>query len=509
LGAGTGRGARSVPRPAVFCKGHAALAAIFYYLKLLDFLSEAHPLLLRGDLVQASGRRHPCSARSTMRNSTPYLHTGAALLAAALAVACQKAPEPAAPPPVAAPAPAVAEPAAPTPAVEPPKPATPAAEPVQAPAPPTEAAAPAPGAVDPNSLAGQLDAAQAQHGGLLLVADRKGIHALAPDLSKVADLSAAQATHLRVDRSGENRALFYVVPAKRQIVRLDLRTGEAKVLATLPKVKNACFLSATGYGPAAEEPAAEGAAQDPTAAAAPAQAPAPAARAAAADGPALNPLDYVQDERDFGIDAAAKVACFQISDRNANMANILINYRVDLATGKAQDRVIFGGETCQTIVKGKPVTKPLCEVQRQPTPTPAAAKAWPFSPKAQHFESDALSASGRFAVLRDSEVVAEQGDYVYLATFVFDSQTGATLAVTSKGLVPANLAKLRKSQKLPKNTLVAPGEAELFWLGNTDVLILGDGGAAAAEMTIPTTQYYVISPPDGIKTVRGYAATAY
>lgn len=432
-----------------------------------------------------------------------------ALFAAATAcvAACQKAPEPAAPPPVAAPAPAVAEPAAPTPAVDPPKPATPAAEPVQAPAPPTEAAAPAPGAVDPNSLAGKLDAAQAQHGGLLLVADRKGIHALAPDLSKVADLSTAHATHLRVDRSGENRALFFVVPAKRQIVRLDLRTGEQKVLATLPKIKNECFLSATGFGPATDEPPAEGAAQDTTAAAAPAAAPAPAR--AAADGPALNPLDYIQDERDFGIDAAAKVACFQISDRNANMANILINYRVDLATGKAQDRVIFGGETCQTMVKGKPVTKALCEVPHPPLPTPKPGQAWAFDPKAQHFESDARSASGRFAVLRDSEVVADQGDYVYLATFVFDAQTGATLAVTSKGLVQTNLAKLRKSQKLPKNTLVAPGEAEVFWLGDTDVLILGDGGAAAAEMTIPTTQYYVISPPDGIKSVRAYAATAY
>ncbi len=427
-------------------------------------------------------------------------------LGALLPAACQKAPpEPASPAP-----PTATTPTAPPTPVPPPAAATPAQAPAEAsPAAAEPPAAATAAAVAPDSLAGKLDAAQALHGGVLILADRKGIHALAPDFTPIADLSTAHATHLRIDRTGDRRLLFYVVPAKRQIVRLDLRTGEQKVVATLPKLKNECFLSATGNGPAPDEPAAEGAAQDSTAAAAPAPSPAKEARPAVAEGAALNPLDYIQDERNFGVDAAAQIACFQISDRNANMANILINYRVDLATGKVQDRVVFGGEACQTMVKGKPVTKDLCTVPQRPAPKAEAGKAWPFSPESQHFVPDATSASGRFGVLRDSDVVAEQGDYVYLATFVFDAQTGATWAATTKGLVQINLAKLRKSQKLPKNTIVAPGEAEVFWLGNSDVLVLGDGGAAVAEMTIPTTQYYLISPPDGVKSLRAYAATAY
>lgn len=460
-----------------------------------------------------------------------------AVLAAVVAGfgACQK--QPPAAPPVAAPA----EPAAPeAPAVAPPVAASPvvqaaAAAELAAPPSPTVAAAPA----DLDSLAAKLDAAKAVHGGLLITADRKGIHALAPDLSLVAELSTARASQLRIVQSGEERWLFYVVPAKRQIARLDLRTGQQQVLATLPRLKNPCFSSATGGAepapaeqapadqvaadpaPAAQAPSpAEPAGSQPAAAADLAVAPtqlagvrpgqAPAAPAQVQMGEGINPFDYLQSTADFGIDAACRTACMQISDRNLNMANIILNFRIDLTTGKVTERVVFGGEECQTVVKGKPVVAPLCKVpDAHPAVPVAAAQAWPFTAKSKRFDADSTSASGRFSFLRDSDVVAEQGDYVYLAPFVFDAQTGAVLTITSKRLVPVDLAKLRKSKKLPADTLVAPGEAESFWLGTSDTLVLSDGGAAAAPMTIPTAEYHVVRLPDSVKVIQAFAATAY
>jgi hypothetical protein len=83
------------------------------------------------------------------------------------------------------------------------------------------------------------------------------------------------------------------------------------------------------------------------------------------------------------------------------------------------------------------------------------------------------------------------------------------LTITPKKLVSVDLAKLRKSKKLPADTLVTPGEAESFWLGNADVLVLSDGGAAAAPMTIPTAEYYVVRLPDSVKVIQAFAATAY
>ena len=439
--------------------------------------------------------------------------------------ACQKQPPPA--PPVAAPA----EPAAPeAPAVAPPAAVSPvvqAAAATELAAPPSPTVAAAPAALD--SLAAKLDAAKAVHGGLLITADRKGIHALAPDLTLVADLSPARASQLRIVQSGEERWLFYVVPAKRQIARLDLRTGQQQVLATLPRLKNPCFSGATGGAePApAEAPAAaqapspaEPAGSQPAAAAdlavAPSQlagerpAQAPAAPAQVQMGEGINPFDYLQSTADFGIDAAGRTACMQISDRNLNMANIILNFRIDLTTGKVTERVVFGGEECQTLVKGKPVVAPLCKVpDAHPAVPVAAAQAWPFTAKSKRFDADSTSASGRFSFLRDSDVVAEQGDYVYLAPFVFDAQTGVVATITPKRIVPVDLAKLRKTKKLPADTLVAPGEAESFWLGTSDTLVLSDGGAAAAPMTIPTAEYYVVRLPDSVKVIQAFAATAY
>jgi hypothetical protein len=399
-------------------------------------------------------------------------------------------------------------------------------------APPSPTVAAAPAALD--SLAAKLDAAKAVHGGLLITADRKGIHALAPDLTLVADLSPARASQLRIVQSGEERWLFYVVPAKRQIARLDLRTGQQQVLATLPRLKNPCFSGATGgaepapaeapaadQAPAAQAPSpAEPAGSQPAAAAdlavAPSQlagdrpAQAPAAPAQVQMGEGINPFDYLQSNADFGIDAAGRTACMQISDRNLNMANIILNFRIDLTTGKVTERVVFGGEECQTLVKGKPVVAPLCKVPDAHPAVPfAAAQAWPFTAKSKRFDADSTSASGRFSFLRDSDVVAEQGDYVYLAPFVFDAQTGAVVTITPKRIVPVDLAKLRKTKKLPADTLVAPGEAESFWLGTSDTLVLSDGGAAAAPMTIPTAEYYVVRLPDSVKVIQAFAATAY
>ena len=450
------------------------------------------------------------------------------LLALALAVGaglagCERKAEPSAAPAPPAPPPATVVPAAPlvpdaSGAVAPAAPASPAVQPAEAPAAPSPSAAevaPVPVPVlayDPASLAGKLEAAKATHGGLLIIADRKGIHALAPDLSLVADLSPARANHLRVVQSASQLLLYFVVPAKRQIVRLDLVSGSHKVLATLPLLQNECFRGAIGPGPEPEgQPTAAGAAQDPTATAAPAEGAVAAAEgvAPAVASKPVNPLDYIQGESDFGVDPAGKFACFQISDRNANMANVMLSFRVDLTSGKTTERVVFGGEECQTLVKGVPNTKPLCTIPAVHAPRPAPTQPWPFNAKALHFDAEATSDSGRFGFLRDAEVVAEQGDYVYLAPFVFDAQTGTVLVVTSKTLVPANLAKLRKSQKLPKNTLVFPGEAGAFWLAGADVLVLGDGGSASADMTLPTTQFHVVTPPDKVKMIKAFAATTF
>ena len=345
---------------------------------------------------------------------------------------------------------------------------------------PAPAPSPSPVPAAPDSLAAKLDAAKAVHGGLLIAADQKGIHAFAPDLTPIADLSPARAKHLRVVAAGENRLLFFVVAAKHQIVRLDLHSGEQKVLATVPLVKNECFHSLVVDAAAPKGPE-----------------------------PGLNPFDYVQADRDFGVDPVAGIACFDIYDRNFNMASIAINFRVDLRRGKTAERVTVGGEACQTQVKGRPTTEPLCAVPHPQPDVVVTGQPWPLKPESQGLTPDSTSASGRFAVTLDPDVVAEQGDYVYSAPFVFDAQTGVVWTVAGRKLVPVSLKKLRKSKQLPRDTLTLVGESDVFWLAGADALVLGNGGSANASMTIPTSLYYVIRPPAAVHVLMASAATAY
>ncbi|HEY0135807.1 MAG TPA: hypothetical protein VGB85_17100 [Nannocystis sp.] len=346
-----------------------------------------------------------------------------------LAPGCNR--EPAATQPTAPATPAASTPpatvaapvAAPTPATP-----TPPVEPVVAVTEPVKPLACPPNFPADRPLSERLDLAKQACGALLLVTRETGIAALTSDLVPIAELTKTAGRHLRTHLAGDARQLHYFAADRPDLMRLDLRTGTETVLATLPKIDHACFT----------------------------------------DGEPADPVEYIQEDADLGLDVDGGVLCINISDANVNMMSAGFNYRVDLTTKKVERRMTSVGEECKQPRDRE--QKPLCQPHEVGPQVTHKSTQVPGSE-----ELGEPSSSGRYIAYRNTDL-GDQGDYIYSAILLYDTTTRTHLAVTSAGPRPVDLAKLKTSADLPPKTCKIPGEASMWWMPDRDVLILENCG---------------------------------
>lgn len=275
------------------------------------------------------------------------------------------------------------------------------------------------------SLADTLERARAQHGDVLLVSAEDGITAYTPDLDVIAKVTKSPGKHVHADPA--NRALFYFL--ERRLVRLDLVTGQERTVATLPELAHECF----GF-----------------------------------DRNPVNPLDYIQRDEDIVFDVAHGFACLNVQDRNVNMMSAAIVYRVPLDGSAVTHTTTFTLDECRE-------------------PGEVAQDKGPCAAGDLMAGPDLVSPSKRYEIIRDADL-GDQGDYIYSATLVSDTQTKKTYAVRTDGIVELDYAAAKLAHKAPEETCLLPYEATVRWFPHSDVaLVVGCGEAGAMIVRPPAS----------------------
>jgi len=175
----------------------------------------------------------------------------------------------------------------------------------------------------------------------------------------------------------------------------------------------------------------------------------------------------IQEDSDFVVDPASGAVCMTLMDRNANMADVAVHLRIDLAKGTVVHHVAIGGDCL-------PKTR---EVGRCATPpeTPRSGKSAPLAlgslgvPAATREES--VSPSGHWSVVSLAPPEGE-GDYLHRWVFLADRSEKALYPI-AEGRFPRALdAAKRATLDASAKTLDVVAETPVRWL-DQDALLVG------------------------------------
>lgn len=270
---------------------------------------------------------------------------------------------------------------------------------------PPEIAAPAPAPAPPTPAPPKTPRLLEQAAGDGMIAStRDGIVLVDASLKRLAVLTRERGRHLHV--AGDQ---LYFFDLRRPLLRaLDLGSGETRTVAELPRLTDDCFEG--GRRP-------------------------------------VDPITYVQSSRDISL--ADGALCIDVADRNLHMATEVFNYRVDLAAGTVESRMVayLGGDVCG---QAHPREQPrLC------TPDPADGP---------HVR-EKRAPSGRWVYFADL-MRGETNDQIYALATLGDREAHRNYAIVSKKLRPLTGADN------PVGACLVPTEATATWMASSDVLVL-------------------------------------
>jgi hypothetical protein len=203
----------------------------------------------------------------------------------------------------------------------------------------------------------------------------------------------------------------------------------------------------------------------------------------------------VQDQSDFLLDARAKVACLTLMDRNSNMANLQVQVRVELDTGRTQRWLTVGEPECTAppgVDSDEPADAQLCEDPAWVAPESTATFPFDFDDDTgwvsnlgdssakranlPEFGRELISRSGRWLVLGGN---LQEADYIHRSLVLFDRADGAVYPVLAEpGAWPAPLlpAAADSTITLPDTGMAdVVGESDVRWLSvsaESEVLIV-------------------------------------
>jgi hypothetical protein len=209
----------------------------------------------------------------------------------------------------------------------------------------------------------------------------------------------------------------------------------------------------------------------------------------------------VQTTSDFQVDADKGVACFDLMDRNTNLATLAVRVRVDLSSGQVTRWLTLGAEDCQLpadVLSAVPPEDDVCNGVMQydappPPPTtveygfsfedervtqPGASNKPQLTAALEGYEEEQLSPSGRWLLLGGDP---EEGDYMYRRLVLLDRSTGELFPVRAEpGTWPAPLraSGKRKTVRTPvTQAVLLDFEADVRWIGDSaenELLVLHD-----------------------------------
>ena len=245
----------------------------------------------------------------------------------------------------------------------------------------------------------------------ILVASEGGIDEVTLEGTTTRKLSRTPASHPR--RLSPTGDVLFLVPTSLELRRLSPATGKEEVIARLPRGE-ACR--------------------------------------------SRQPLS-VQEDLDFVIDTKRNVACLSLMDRNMNMANLIVNARVDLTTHEVKSAVLI--DVSHTCKEGQNAHA-IFDCSREPSPTPPA-QAPPGLPLPAGFHVESRSPSGRWLVL-GGEVT--EGDYMHRSVLLMDAETRRVYPIV-EGPWPGPIAP-----GSPFDTADVVSESTVRWIQGVDALLV-------------------------------------
>lgn len=294
----------------------------------------------------------------------------------------------------------------------------------------------------------------------LIVAGKKGIREVSLDGKTVRVLARVAAGHPRL--YGDRQVIYLAVDKQDvntllAVKSLDLATGKTRLVATLPPAVCGGEGSADG-----------------------------------GDGEPRTTL-ALQTDGDFVVDAKRQIACLEVSDRNANMASVVMMARIDLRKGKVERRLTIVAEGFVCAMPGVDVNHERYECNDSPVgidPTAEKVKSFPVAALRDGSAEDALvvaggavkltlagftpgalSPSARWQVLLGNY---DEGDYIHFDAFLLDRKNGA-IHPLREGAWPTPFTgkQLERPKKL--KTTNAVGETTLRWLDvGVDALLVDE-----------------------------------
>jgi hypothetical protein len=192
----------------------------------------------------------------------------------------------------------------------------------------------------------------------------------------------------------------------------------------------------------------------------------------------------IEDSNDFELDAGGKVACLTLMDRNANMANLQLQVRVELDTGRVERWLTLGEDECKAprdVKVAEPPRERFCGTQRPHAAEPTTRYAYAYDSETgwvvqnaaeplNHtnlldFLEESASATGRWQVLGGN---FSEGDYIHRNLLLLDREDGAlypVLAEPSAWPVPLKAAGAERTVTLPADVMAdVVGESDVRWI---------------------------------------------
>lgn len=160
--------------------------------------------------------------------------------------------------------------------------------------------------------------------------------------------------------------------------------------------------------------------------------------------PDLLPL-AVQQARDVRVDSSSGVVCVRVSDRNENMMDVAVDYRITLADGRVESRVTWcGGVDGPGFECGAPLRAPAPARAVSGHRLESGAIIGPDGRRrviVGEFREELIAPSGHWVVL---EGAREEADYIHRALLLLDRRDGSVRAlgvgIANTPLTDANLA---------------------------------------------------------------------
>jgi hypothetical protein len=191
----------------------------------------------------------------------------------------------------------------------------------------------------------------------------------------------------------------------------------------------------------------------------------------------------IQADEDFGFENGGGAICIRLQDRNINMADVIVSFRVELATGKVTPTIEMSecshepgdmpqgchGELPEHAARQKESAKPFAISDGVLTHGKSRRKLG----RPSDYHEEQVSPSGKWSIVGGN---LSNGDYIERDLFLLDRDTGKLYPLPRSARTwprPIPERDLGKLQRWSGRTVMVVGETTILWLGKEDSVAIG------------------------------------